>query len=126
MLHCPIFDKDLSWLEFNYRVLQEAMDRTNPVIERARFLGIYSNAPRYLTTITRVTQLYICGLLLVRFNPLRVDIKFTDFDKQLVFSAAIFMFFTLVANVFANYLQNVKSYIEQPDKIGRFLDVNFN
>lgn len=43
MLHCPIFDKDLSWLEFNYRVLQEAMDRTNPVIERARFLGIYSN-----------------------------------------------------------------------------------
>jgi len=90
------------------------------------FLGIYSNAPRYLTTITRVTQLYICGLLLVRFNPLRVDIKFTDFDKQLVFSAAIFMFFTLVANVFANYLQNVKSYIEQPDKIGRFLDVNFN
>jgi polyphosphate kinase len=43
MLHCPIFDKDLSWLEFNYRVLQEAMDRANPVIERARFLGIYSN-----------------------------------------------------------------------------------
>src|SRR6056300_1318934 len=43
MLHCPIFDKDLSWLEFNYRVLQEAIDRTNPIIERARFLGIYSN-----------------------------------------------------------------------------------
>jgi len=43
MLHCQIFDKDLSWLEFNYRVLQEAIDRTNPVIERARFLGIYSN-----------------------------------------------------------------------------------
>ena len=27
MLHCQIFDKDLSWLEFNYRVLQEAIDR---------------------------------------------------------------------------------------------------
>jgi polyphosphate kinase len=39
----PTFDKELSWLAFNHRVLQEAMDKSNPIIERARFLGIYSN-----------------------------------------------------------------------------------
>jgi polyphosphate kinase len=39
----PTFDKELSWLAFNHRVLQEAMDESNPIIERARFLGIYSN-----------------------------------------------------------------------------------
>lgn len=36
-------NRELSWLSFNYRVLQEAMDPTVPVIERLRFLGIFSN-----------------------------------------------------------------------------------
>ncbi len=37
------YPKELSWLAFNERVLQEAADVNNPVIERLRFLGIYSN-----------------------------------------------------------------------------------
>ncbi|MFR2921413.1 MAG: polyphosphate kinase 1 [Proteus mirabilis] len=36
-------DKEISWLAFNERVLQEAADKRNPLIERVRFLGIYSN-----------------------------------------------------------------------------------
>ncbi|WP_312666114.1 RNA degradosome polyphosphate kinase, partial [Pantoea sp. CTOTU49201] len=36
-------EKELSWLSFNERVLQEASDKSNPLIERMRFLGIYSN-----------------------------------------------------------------------------------
>ena len=36
-------EKELSWLSFNERVLQEAADRTVPLIERIRFLGIFSN-----------------------------------------------------------------------------------
>lgn len=36
-------EKELSWLSFNERVLQEAADKRNPLIERMRFLGIYSN-----------------------------------------------------------------------------------
>lgn len=37
------FPKELSWLAFNERVLQEAADSNVPVIERMRFLGIFSN-----------------------------------------------------------------------------------
>ncbi|MBS3806901.1 MAG: hypothetical protein KGY60_05305, partial [Bacteroidales bacterium] len=36
-------NRELSWLSFNDRVLQEAADRTNPLIQRMRFLGIFSN-----------------------------------------------------------------------------------
>ncbi len=43
MKNQPFVNRELSWLSFNYRVLQEAMDKTVPLIERARFLGIYSN-----------------------------------------------------------------------------------
>ena len=36
-------NRDLSWLQFNARVLQEAKDPSVPLIERLRFLGIFSN-----------------------------------------------------------------------------------
>src|SRR5215216_1964151 len=35
--------RDISWLSFNARVLQEAADDTVPLRERIRFLGIFSN-----------------------------------------------------------------------------------
>ncbi len=39
----PIIPRDLSWLSFNARVLQEANDARVPLLERLRFLGIFSN-----------------------------------------------------------------------------------
>jgi polyphosphate kinase len=38
-----ILEKELSWLSFNHRVLQEAQDESVPLLERIRFLGIYSS-----------------------------------------------------------------------------------
>ena len=40
---CPYLERDISWMYFNRRILQEACKDSVPLLERLSFLGIYSN-----------------------------------------------------------------------------------
>ena len=38
----PYLNRELSWLEYNARVLHEARDERNPLLERVKFLAIFA------------------------------------------------------------------------------------
>ncbi len=67
--------RDISWLSFNARVLQEASDLTVPIQERIKFLGIFSNNLDEFFRI-RVATLYKMIDFLNKKAKIKANIKF--------------------------------------------------
>jgi len=77
------FPRELSWLSFNARVLQEARDPEVPLIERVRYLGIFSNN---LDEFFRVRVAEVRRLISVSKGPERQAAKalLQSIQKQVV------------------------------------------
>lgn len=81
----PMINREISWLYFNERVLQEAADKSVPLIERLRFLAIFSsNLDEFyrvrVATLSRLASLSIAQGISLGFSPKRTLVQV----KQLV------------------------------------------
>ncbi|HQJ04872.1 MAG TPA: polyphosphate kinase 1 [Spirochaetota bacterium] len=66
------FNRELSWLEFNYRVLEEGLDKSNPLLERLKFLSIFSN------NLDEFFMVRISGLI----SQVKSDFQIKDMSGQ--------------------------------------------
>ena len=78
----------------------------------AIFLGLFSNAPKYLKTLSVVIRIYVSLFLIWKFNPWN-NSTFTKFDKKLIYNTAIYLLTTTVLTDFTiTYLTQIQTYIK--------------
>ncbi|MEC0236411.1 polyphosphate kinase 1 [Paenibacillus kribbensis] len=89
-------NREISWLQFNRRVLEEAQDESTPLLERTKFLSIVS------TNLDEFVSVRVAGLMdKIRAGNQEVD--FTGFTPQQLQDKVIVMIEQLVADQYATH-----------------------
>jgi hypothetical protein len=77
-------------------------------------LGIsFSSSQYYYSFLKSFLLFYVSFVLVLRFNPLRHNIKLTNFDRQIAFTAGSFIMISVFLN---GVLSNTKKYFERTIK----------
>lgn len=100
-------NRELSWLRFNQRVLEEAADRTNPPLERLKFIAIFaSNLDEFF--MVRVGSLFDISLI----SPSEIDNKsgMTPMEQLNKIYDAIPELIELKKQIYASVLSDISEY----------------
>lgn len=84
MMNYSFFDRDLSWLTFNGRVLDEANRTSVPLLERIKFLSIYSSNLDEFYRVRMPVLLALATLSKKDNNHIKIEADLLDKANQLI------------------------------------------
>lgn len=99
-------NREISWLQFNRRVLEEAQDESTPLLERTKFLSIVS------TNLDEFVSVRVAGLM-DKIRAGNTEIDFTGFTPQQLQDKVIIMIEQLVADQYATYARIIQLLNEE-------------
>ncbi len=74
------------------------------------FISINIYIPSFLHYLPTIITLFICSLLIIRFNPFSKYNNFTAFDKKLIFEASSFLLIsTLISHGYLLFITSFKN-----------------
>ena len=85
-------------------------------------IGFQLIAPKYLEIFTATVKIYISLLLMWRFNPFIKIKPVTKYDRELIFSSAMFL---LLTTTVGDLLMSWRKNIGTESKLGLFAAKNF-
>jgi polyphosphate kinase len=79
------FNRELSWLEFNSRVLSEALDDRTPLLERLKFLAIFSSNldEFFMVRVAALKQQVLAGVIKLTPDGRTPEQQLVDISKRL-------------------------------------------
>jgi polyphosphate kinase len=110
-------NRDLSWLEFNRRVLEEAIDKSTPLVERLKFLAIVSS------NLDEFMSVRVAGIV----DQIRAGFKKPDMTGYLPDQLLVKLSercYKMVKQQYKTYKELVKLLSKENVHIVRFKDLN--
>ncbi len=124
------YNRELSWLKFNYRILNEAKDKTIPLFERIKFLSITaSNLDEFfMIRIASLFDLVGAGVKkkdIAGLTPKEQLALIIPETKEMMSSQYVTLNRSLLPALESNGLTLVKSYEDLTEKQSKFVDKYF-
>jgi hypothetical protein len=101
-----------------HKKLYEYAETVSYILLFIAFTGVFAISPKYLNTLDTLIKYYVCGFLLLRFNPwvsktIRNKPESAEFDRRIAFSAGVFLLLsTAFTDIAQDYMKHIKDNIK--------------
>jgi hypothetical protein len=75
-------------------------------------IGIFEEKPRNFIVINSIVKIMISLFLIYRFNKYRKKIIFTELDRKVIYSSALYIIIISFADIFQKFIHKIRSIIK--------------